>query len=33
MSDLDEELLGLNIERSKFENSLLLNPSNQHLKN
>ena len=33
MIDLDEELAVLKQEKNKFESSLHLNPSNQHLKN
>jgi hypothetical protein len=33
MLELDDELKYLKQERSKYESSLQLNPSNQHLKN
>lgn len=32
MADIDEEVKYLRVEKGKLDNSLLLNPSNQHLK-
>ena len=33
MMDLDEQLFFLKQEKNKYESSILMNPSNQHIKN